>query len=52
MVSNQTDRLPGKGESLVSNILLQTCENFIGEVAEFFGEGKPLSLEKREQQAC
>lgn len=49
MVSEQNNRLPGKGESLVSNILLQICKNFIGEVAGFFGEGKPLSLEEMEK---
>jgi len=29
----------------VSNILLQICENFIEEVAEYLGQGKALELE-------
>jgi len=32
----------------VSNILLQICENFIEEVAEYLGQGKALELEELE----
>ena len=47
MVSNQTNQTR-KGLSLVSNIVLQICEKFIGEVMGVFSGGQVRTIEEIE----